>query len=81
MATLILFSTQYPRQILDWTAALLVAWAASLIVLLSGDILRRVLGRRGLAAMERLMGMILTTLAIQMLLSGIELFVANLGAL
>ncbi len=81
MATLILFSTQYPGQILDWTIALFVAWAASLIVLLSGDVLRRILGRRGLAAMERLMGMILTTLAIQMLLSGIEKFVADLGAL
>lgn len=81
IATLILFSTQYPRQIGEWTLALLVAWAVSLVVLLSGDILRRILGRRGLAAMERLMGMILTTLAVQMLLSGIEMFVLNLGAI
>lgn len=79
MATLILFSTQHPGQILDWTVALLVAWAVSLIVLLSGENLRRVLGRRGLAATERLMGMILTTLAIQMLLSGVELFVMSIG--
>ena len=78
MATLILFSTQYPDRLMDWLIALVVAWLAASLVLVSADFLRRALGRRGLAAMERLMGMILITLSVQMLLSGIEMFVADL---
>lgn len=75
MATLILFSTQAPGRLLDWFIALLVAWSVSAALLYSAEALRRVLGARGLAALERLMGMILTTMAVQMLLTGIEMFV------
>lgn len=78
MATLILFGTQQPDRLLDWFGALAIAWTASLVVLLASDLLRRLLGRRGLAAVERLMGMILTTIAVQMLLTGIELFMVGL---
>jgi len=78
MATLILFSTQYPDRLVDWLIALIAAWLAASAVLVSADFLRRALGRRGLAATERLMGMILTTMSVQMLLSGIEMFVAGL---
>lgn len=74
MATLILFSTQEPGRLFDWFIALLIAWSASAAVLFSAELLRRALGRRGLAAIERLMGMILTTMSVQMLLSGIEVF-------
>lgn len=79
MATLILFATSHPERIMDWLAALIIAWGVALAVLLSGELLRTLLGRRGLAAMERLMGMILITMAVQMLLTGVELFSAALG--
>ncbi|SIQ13600.1 multiple antibiotic resistance protein [Alkalispirochaeta americana] len=79
MATLILLATQHPDRIMDWFLALLVAWLCAALVLFSAEGLRRVLGRRGLAAVERLMGMILTTMAVQMLLGGVEMFVENLG--
>lgn len=78
MATIILFSTQFPGERTRWLAALVIAWAIALVVLLGGELLRRVLGRRGLAAMERLMGMILTTISVQMLLTGIEMFIVSL---
>lgn len=78
MATLILLTTQEPDRMLDWLVALVMAWLVASAVLVSADFLRRVLGRRGLAATERLMGMILTTMSVQMLLSGIEMFVAGL---
>jgi multiple antibiotic resistance protein len=35
-------------------------------------VLHRVMGSRGLAAVERLMGMLLTVIAVQMLISGIQ---------
>jgi multiple antibiotic resistance protein len=77
MATLILFSTQEPERITAWLIALLIAWAASATILFAADALRKTLGRRGLAALERLMGMILTTMAVQMLLTGIGMFLEH----
>jgi multiple antibiotic resistance protein len=54
--------------------ALTIAWAASGAVLLSCTFLYRVLRERGLIAMERLMGMLLVMVAVQMLLHGIREF-------
>jgi multiple antibiotic resistance protein len=78
MAMVILFSTQYPERLLSWFAALVIAWFVGLVVLLLSDGLRRYLGNRVLKAIERLMGMILTTMAVQMLLSGLGEFVAGI---
>jgi multiple antibiotic resistance protein len=72
MAMVILFATQYPDRLLTWFVALAIAWAAAALILISADILRKHLGRRLITALERLMGMILVTLSVQMLLSGIE---------
>lgn len=76
MAYVILISTQYPDRKLEWLVGLSLAWAVSVVVLLMADALAKWLGERMITAIERLMGMILTTLAIQMLLDGIEAFLA-----
>ncbi len=52
--------------------AVTVAWAASGLILLSSTFFYRVLGERGLAAMERLMGMILVMVAVQMAIDGLR---------
>jgi multiple antibiotic resistance protein len=75
MATVILLATQAPDRMLAWLGALLVAWLASSVVLVFADILRKRLGNRFLSAVERLMGMILITLSVQMLLSGFKEYV------
>ena len=49
--------------------ALLLAWAASAVILLASPFLYRIFGNRGLKAMERLMGMVLICIAVQMLLN------------
>lgn len=54
--------------------ALVIAWIVTTVVLLFADFLRKILGERGLIAIERLMGMILTTMAVQMFLSGYQQF-------
>ena len=77
LATVVLLATGYPDTIMRWMFALLVAWAASLLVLLFADLLRKLLGNRVLQAIERLMGMILTTMAVQMLLSGVREFLQS----
>lgn len=55
-----------------WLTALLLAWAATALVLLASPLLLRVLRQRGLAAIERLMGMVLIMLAVQMIINGIQ---------
>jgi multiple antibiotic resistance protein len=55
--------------------AIMLAWGASLIVLLTSSLLKNILGEKGITAIERLMGLVLTLIAVQMFLSGISTFV------
>ena len=72
MATVMLIMSGDPERWPVWLGALVLAWAASAAVLLLANRLSRRLGHRGLIAIERLMGMLLTALAVEMLLRGIR---------
>jgi MarC family membrane protein len=61
------------------TLALTAAMIVATIVLLGAYRLQRVLGERGMLAVERLMGLVLTALAVQMLLDGVRTFVTELA--
>jgi multiple antibiotic resistance protein len=78
MATELLLMTRDPGRWPVWVSAILLAWLASAIILLSAGTLRRVLGERALTALERLMGMLLVMLAVEMLMQGIAQFRATL---
>lgn len=73
LATLILMVRSAPDEMTHWLAALLVAWGATATLLLMAPFLYRVLRERGLLAVERLMGMLLIMIAVQMFLDGLEL--------
>ncbi len=77
MAIVILLSTQYPDRLLTWFGALLIAWSIGFVILILSERISRIVGKRTLKAIERLMGMILTTMSIQMLLTGIKAFIAT----
>ena len=77
MAMVMLIATNDPHRMTDWLIALCAAWLLTSIILISATGLKRVLGRRGLIAMERLMGMLLIALAVQMLLEGIASYLAE----
>jgi len=79
MAVVMLLSTNDPGRIGAWLLALLAAWFLSSLILLSATALKRFLGRRGLIAMERLMGMVLVAVAVQMLLEGIAAYLQTAG--
>lgn len=72
LATVLLFASQQPDKIFLWFIALAFASAVSTGILLFSTSLRKILGQKGLVAIERLMGMILTTVAVQMFLAGVE---------
>ena len=71
LATVLLTSRQEP-QVASLIGAILLAIVINTLVLLAGERLARLFGKPGLAAMERLMGLVLTTMAVQMLISGIK---------
>ena len=71
LATLILLANQDHSRMVDWTIALGAAWFISATILMFSNLFHKLLGERGLTAIERLMGMILAMIAIQMFLDGI----------
>jgi multiple antibiotic resistance protein len=72
VATVILFSAQYPDKMGVWLVAIILCMAVSLVIFLGSSVLHRIMGHRGLAAMERLMGMILAAISVQMMLTGMR---------
>ncbi|HYC37388.1 MAG TPA: MarC family protein [Usitatibacter sp.] len=78
LAAVMLMATRDPARLGMWMAALTAAMAMTTLVLLAGDRLQRRLGDRAMQAIGRLMGLILTALAVEMLLGGIKVFVGSL---
>lgn len=78
MAALILLANQEPNQMTQWSLALFAAWLASAAILLMSNKVHKYLGEKGLRAIERLMGMILVMIAIQMLLNGVTSFIQHI---
>ena len=74
MATIMIFTSRQEGMLWRWVLALGLAWIFSTIILLLSHRLSRLLGPRGLLACERLMGMILTVIAVQMFLDGVRQF-------
>lgn len=70
-ATELLFMTREPERWPVWLGAVCLAWLASAIILYFAGNLRHVLGERGLTAVERLMGMVLVIVGVEMLMAGI----------
>ena len=77
LATELLLTSQEPGRWPEWLGAVLLAWFATAIIVYFATDLGRLLGEKVLLAVERLMGMVLITVAIQMLLTGLEQFVSR----
>ncbi|CAL4323990.1 YhgN family NAAT transporter [Buchnera aphidicola] len=74
LATLMLMSHQYPEKIILLMTSLFFSWCFTLIILLLSGFFLRVLGSKGVNALERLMGLILIMLSAQMFLDGISIW-------
>jgi multiple antibiotic resistance protein len=79
LATELLLMSREPERWAEWLAALLLAWFVSALIILAASALRHYLGQKGLIAMERLMGMVLITVAVQMMLNGVRAALAELA--
>ncbi|RYX96782.1 MAG: MarC family protein [Comamonadaceae bacterium] len=77
LATVLLLVSQAPNRRLEWVGALCVTMAVCAVVLVLAERIQRVLGDRVVLAFERLMGLILVAIAVEMLLRGIRTFIAT----
>jgi MarC family membrane protein len=79
IATVVLLSSAAPQRWPEWCAAITIAIAATLTVLAFAERVARAVGERALGAFERLFGLFLTAIAIELLLRGIEAFARQLA--
>ena len=78
LTTILLFSLQQPGKLGLWVTVVVSAWVINAVILGGlAEGLSRLLGKRGLLAMEKLMGMILTTISVQMMMTGLKQFLAG----
>ena len=79
LATVMLLVSQAPERRWEWVGALSVTMAVCALVLLLAERLQQRLGPRVLMAFERLIGLILVAVAVEMLLRAFRTLAAQLG--
>lgn len=72
MATVLLLVSQAPERRLEWVAALTVTMVVCAVVLLLAERLQQIVGERVVSAFERLMGLILVSISVEMLIRGLK---------
>lgn len=77
LATLLVMSNQHGEHLFEIFIALMLAWTLTAVVLVFSPLFLKVLRKRGLIALEKLMGMLLLIMAVQMIMDAIVNFVNN----
>ncbi len=72
MATVLLLASGQPELIMTWIGALALAMAVCGAVLLGANRLRDWLGASVVSAIEKLMGLVLSAIAVEMILAGLK---------
>ena len=72
IATVMLLTGQEPHRLHEWVVSLLLAWILTSSILLLSAKLDRVLGEKGMSALQHLMGLVLTALAVEMFIQGLR---------
>ncbi|MCL6261878.1 MarC family protein [Craterilacuibacter sp. RT1T] len=75
MATVLLMATREPDRMLEWVGALLISILVTTVVFLFSNRLQKWLGEQAITALERLMGLVLTAISIEMLLGGVAAYI------
>lgn len=70
MATVMLLATRYPHQMMEWVGVVLIAMAVTAVVFSGSTRIQKILGDQAITAIERLMGLVLSAMAADMLLRG-----------
>lgn len=78
LATVLLLASRDPKQIFTYVGSLCAAMGLSCLILMGSWQLTKLFGSRVMTALEHLMGLILTAVAVEMLLQGVRTFVESL---
>ncbi|MFL9894797.1 MULTISPECIES: MarC family protein [Paraburkholderia] len=78
LATVMLLTSQAPGKMFEWIGALTVTMVVCAIVLMLAERIQAWLGERAMMAFERLMGLVLVAISVEMMLGGIRSFVHQL---
>ncbi|WP_323121530.1 MarC family protein [Burkholderia alba] len=78
LATVMLLTSQAPGKTLEWAGALTVTMVVCAIVLVLAERIQQWLGERTVMAFERLMGLVLVAISVEMMLAGIRVFAHQL---
>ncbi|MDD0817057.1 MarC family protein [Curvibacter sp. HBC28] len=78
LATVLLLVSQAPERRLEWVGALCVTMAVCAVVLLLAERIQRLIGERVVLAFERLMGLVLVAISVEMALRGLKVLVPQL---
>ena len=79
LATVMLLVSQAPERRLEWVAALSVTMAVCAVVLVLADRIQRLIGDRVVLALERLMGLILVAVSVEMMIRGVKALATQIG--
>ncbi len=79
LATVMLLVSQAPERRLEWIAALSVTMAVCAVVLVLAERIQRLIGDRVVLALERLMGLILVAVSVEMMIRGIKSLAVQIG--
>ena len=77
MAAVMLMGSNEPTRLAEWSLALMIAWGATAAILFSATVVYKWLGTSVLIALERLMGMLLVAISVQMFLDGLGTYVTS----
>lgn len=79
LLAVIMLKSKLEENNLKITMAILIAWIGVISVLTFAPYLQKLLGKRGLVALEQVMGMLLALVAVEMVVKGTSMFIKTLG--
>ncbi len=77
LSMILIYNMKDPGNIPLWFLIILISWLINVIILSFSTKIANFLGEKGMSAIEKLMGMILITISVQMILNGIKSFLQN----
>lgn len=77
IAIVLILGSSQPANTITWVIALSISWSLAALILVPSPWVFKFIGEKAARILERLMGMILIMLAVQMFLNGVELYVGT----
>lgn len=74
LTVVMLYSRQVPNN-LTLSLALICSWVFVSIILLITPYLQKILGKKGIVALEQIMGMVVAMISMEMIVNGVRLFI------